>query len=78
MAVKKKLAPKRKRCLTCPSLEQSRGLCWNCLHAAHTSIRSGEKTEEQLIEAGLILPSKRSGRRPATSAWRKKLAKVSK
>lgn len=78
MAVKRKPAPKRNRCLTCSSRRQSRGLCWSCLREAHAAIRSGESTEQGLIDAGLILPKQKSGRSVAASPWRRKLAKVSK
>lgn len=75
------MATKRKRrsfskCLNCPNKAQSRGCCIGCLHAAHRVIKSGERTEQQLIDAGMILPSQRRGR-PITSKFLTKLAKVS-
>ena len=64
------------KCLTCPSKAQSRGLCWGCLHAAHRVIKNSERTEQELIDAGLILASRRSGRPLDVSPFLKKLAKV--
>jgi hypothetical protein len=75
MATKQRRRSGAKKCLNCPSKAQSRGCCWNCLHAAHATIKSGEKTEQQLIDLGMILPTKRSGR-PITSKFKTKLAKV--
>jgi hypothetical protein len=71
---------KRKRrsakCLNCPNKVWSRGCCINCLHAAHRLIRSGEKSEQELIDLGMILPTQRRGRKIAASPFLKKLAKV--
>lgn len=72
--VARKKYPRSERCLTCPNKAQSRGLCWNCYHAAHGVMNRGERTEQELIVAKLILPSKRVGR-PISSPFRKMLAK---
>jgi hypothetical protein len=68
-------AKSKGKCLACPNKAQSRGLCWNCLHAAHRVLKSGERTEQELQDAGLILAPKRTGR-PIASPFLKKLAKV--
>lgn len=54
---------KAAKCLTCNSKAQSRGLCWSCLRDAHAVIRNGQRSEQQLIDGGLILPSQRPGRK---------------
>jgi hypothetical protein len=64
------------KCLNCPNKVSARGCCINCLHAAHRLIRIGEKTEQELIDAGVILPTRRRGRKIAMSPVLKKLAKV--
>ena len=69
--------PRRAKCLQCPNKAFSRGLCSTCLSAAHRLINSGQKTEQQLIDAGAMLPSKKSGR-PRGSAYAKRLAKLQK
>lgn len=79
MAARKTTAKvvKRKRCIApgCKNIAQSRGLCWTCLAAAKARIRNGGRDEEQnLIDAGLMLPLKRLGR-PPESALARALAK---
>lgn len=63
------------KCLNCPNKAQSRGCCWKCLHAVHRVVTSGERTEQEMIEAGVILPTQRRGRKIAMSPVLKKLAK---
>jgi hypothetical protein len=63
------------KCLNCPNKAQARGCCMNCLHTAHRVIRSGERTEQELIDAGMILPTQKKGR-PISSPFLKKLARV--
>lgn len=50
-------------CLTpeCGTKAHSRGLCANCLGDARSRITSGETTEDELIEAGLMLDRKTPG-----------------
>lgn len=59
-------------CLCCKNKVFSRGLCWACYGEARAVIRSGAKSEQQLIDHGVILPSKRPGR-PAKSGFRRRL-----
>lgn len=49
---------KRKRCLTegCKRKVQQRGLCQACLQAARAKMQSGEFTDQQLVDLGVILP----------------------
>jgi hypothetical protein len=48
----------QKKCLeeTCDGAAKKRGLCDNCYRVAWNSIRQGWFTDEQLVEAGRILP----------------------
>lgn len=66
---------KRTKCLTCDNKPWSRGLCGSCLASAKASIREGRVTEQELIEAGLMLPSQRSGR-PIKTGFAQKLEKL--
>jgi hypothetical protein len=75
------MATKQKRrsavkCLNCPNKAFSRGCCPNCLHAAHRLIRTGEKTEQELIDLKMILPTQRRGRKISVSPFLNKLAKA--
>ncbi len=60
----KKRLPK---CLRCKRVQFARGLCRSCYEAARHLMRSGQKTEAQLLEKGLILPAKRMGRPKSTT-----------
>lgn len=61
MATKEKTA-KRKKCLTCPNKAFTRGLCAACRAAASAAIHRGDITEQELIDAGKMLPAQRAGR----------------
>lgn len=50
---------KQRKCLTCPAPAKYRGLCESCRQAAKRLIASGDCSEEQLIQKGLILPASR-------------------
>ncbi|HAN97713.1 MAG TPA: hypothetical protein DCQ98_09915 [Planctomycetaceae bacterium] len=56
------------QCLCCERKRIARGLCSACYATALRVIRSGERTEQELIDRGLILPSKKIGR-PRTNAF---------
>lgn len=72
-----KAAEPRAKCIVCKTNNRySRGLCRRCGDDARIVIRSGERTEQELIDKGLLLPRKGVGR-PISSQFRKKLAKVS-
>jgi hypothetical protein len=51
----------------CPNESASRGLCHTCRKAAKTAILHNQVTEEQLLDAGMILPVKASGRKPQSA-----------
>lgn len=54
---------KSKRCLTCDDAAFARGLCARCYQAARSKIRHEQTTEQKLIDARLLLPSRQQGRR---------------
>lgn len=56
-------------CITCGREALSRGLCSSCYQSAIRVIKSGDATDEQLVERGLILPKKKK-----QSAWSRKFA----
>jgi len=57
--------PKKKKahCLRCKRKVYARGLCNPCYQAAYNAIRDNKVTEADLIENGLLLPSKGQGRK---------------
>ncbi len=62
-------------CLCCDNEAFSRGLCQSCHRYCMGQIRSGTVEEKDLIGAGLLLPSKRKGRR-IKAAIAKEIAKL--
>ncbi len=70
MATKRK--QRARKCLHCKNKAVSRGCCRTCLETARAVIRSGEKSDQELVNAGLLLPMERMGR-PISSPFRKKL-----
>lgn len=67
----------REECLTCDNKAQTRGLCFTCRAAASAVVARGEKTEQELIDSGLMLPAKRKGR-PAKSGFAKAMSSIRK
>lgn len=65
-------ATDKPKCLTCVNKSQSRGLCGTCLASANASMSRGEVTEQELIDAKMILPRKSIGR-PPKSGFSEKL-----
>jgi predicted RNA-binding Zn-ribbon protein involved in translation (DUF1610 family) len=68
----------KRKCLGCDKNLQAkeryvRGLCGNCYQTARNVMESGEKSEADLIKAGLLAGGVGGGR-PASSAFRKRLA----
>lgn len=64
------------RCRTCKKRAAvSRGNCATCLSNAHNLIRSGERTEQELVDKGILLPAKKPGR-PRNNAVRSRLEKI--
>jgi hypothetical protein len=63
------------KCLICPVRSHSHGLCQTCLSAARRLIQTGKRTEQQLIDAGAMLPSARKTKGLA-SAYLKRLEKL--
>lgn len=57
------------QCLSpdCPRDRQVRGLCRPCYRAFERAVAAGEVTEQQAVEAGLILPPYRARRK--NLAW---------
>jgi predicted RNA-binding Zn-ribbon protein involved in translation (DUF1610 family) len=70
----------RRKCLSCHvelqiNQRYVRGLCGNCYQTARNVMEKGEKSEADLIRAGLLAGSTGGGR-PARSAFRKRLAEL--
>jgi len=51
----------------CEKPAVARGLCWNCRKAASAAVASGKYSEEDLIRDGMLLHTKRAGRKPANA-----------
>lgn len=66
------MATKRNKCIACNAKPYSRGLCQACYTAARRVIETGERTEDQLIDAGMILARQRKGQKLG-SAFRKRM-----
>jgi hypothetical protein len=56
------MAKRKKRCLVCPNLEQTRGLCTDDRKVASELIRREITTDDELVELGLMSPKKPMGR----------------
>lgn len=54
----------------CGTKQTSRGLCGTHLKLARALIKSGQKTEEQLIAAGRMMPKQEPVGRPLSEASR--------
>lgn len=61
------------KCLLCEKPATRRGLCTGHAAICFDRISKGETTEDEAIEAGLLLPS-RQGKRPEPNAFDVKLA----
>jgi hypothetical protein len=59
--------PKAPKCLTdsCQNESKTRGLCPNCHAVARRRIREEEATEQELVDLGLMLPSRQGMRETA-------------
>jgi len=66
---------RKPKCLIegCGKEAKQRGLCSTCLQVAYAHIRAGKTTEKKLIDAGLLLPSRR-GQRPEGEPFRRAFA----
>lgn len=63
-------AASRNKCLLpgCERLEDCRGDCRSCYQMLQRAFKAGELTEEEAIEAGLILPARSKSQSPVSAA----------
>ena len=72
-----KSPPEKPKCVNCRRrVAVSRRCCGTCLRNVHRMIETGELTESDAIDKGLIGPRKKTGR-PLGNAVRSRLARMS-
>lgn len=76
MAIKSASVRTRRKCINCHKRKiRSRGNCQACLRLVHLYIDTGQYTEQELIDKGMLLRAKKPGR-PASNEVLRRLEKA--
>ena len=68
------MALRRKgKCLACQRKAATRGLCEACYQVAHYKMRTKQVTEQEMIDAGAILPAYATARSPFSNLLQRAL-----